>query len=424
MEPVGAVVFAALVLVYGIFSKTLGARSITAPIVFVAAGVVLGGEGLGRVDVDFDAEGLRILAEVTLGLVLFTDAIRIDLPVLRRQLRLPARLLGIGLPLTIALGGLAAALLFPELPVVEAALIGAILAPTDAALGQAVVTDRRIPVRIRQALNVESGLNDGITLPVVTVLSTVAAAEMATGPSGWVALAAREVGFGAIAGVAAGIAGGVLIRNASRRGLIDGVFRQLSALAVAVLAFAGAEMVGGNAFIGTFTAGLAFGWAARKECEHVQDFTEDLGQLLAVLTFFFFGSSLAGPALELVTWQIVVYAALSLTLVRMVPVAVALAGTGLRRATVAFMGWFGPRGLASILFGLLIVDEAGFPGVEMILLVVTWTVMLSVLLHGLTSVPLAGRYAASMAVTASPAESEPVDEMAVRTFTMDFRTEA
>jgi NhaP-type Na+/H+ or K+/H+ antiporter len=264
-------------------------------------------------------------------------------------------------------------------------LIGAILAPTDAALGQEVVTNRHVPVRIRQAL--KSGLNDGLVLPVITVLVGIAAMEMGVSAVSGLQFAVEQIGLALVVGLAAGIGGGFLIRVSVERGWIDGIFRQLATLSVAVLAVTGTQLVGGNGFISAFVAGLAFGWVARAECRYVQDFTEDFGQLLSMLTFFFFGALVAGPALDDQTWQIVVFVVLSLTLVRMVPVGLSIVGAGLRRESVLFMGWFGPRGLASILFGLLIVDKVDLPGGEFILLVVSWTVMVSIVAHGITAAP-------------------------------------
>jgi NhaP-type Na+/H+ or K+/H+ antiporter len=423
MASLGLFVLASLVFGYGVLSRRLSRLSITGPMVFVFFGVVVGPTGFGLVDLPVSTGGVELLAEATLGLVLFADAIRIDLKVLRNQFRLPLRLLGIALPLTIIAGTTAALGLFGGLGWPEAALIGVILAPTDAALGQEVVTNRHVPVRIRQALNVESGLNDGLVLPVIAVLIGVAAMEMGVTTVSGLRFAAEQIGLALVVGVATGVVGGFLIRWSSERGWIDGIFRQLATLAVAVVALTGAELAGGNGFIAAFVAGLAFGWLAREECLYVQDFTEDTGQLLSMLTFFFFGALVAGPALDELTWQIAVYVVLSLTLVRMIPVGLSMIGSGLRGESVLFMGWFGPRGLASILFGLVIIGEGELPGDEFILLVVTWTVLASIVAHGVTARPWARRYAESfekMDDAADMAEEEPVAEMPVRTFSLDW----
>jgi NhaP-type Na+/H+ or K+/H+ antiporter len=408
---------AVFVLAYSLVSRRLQTTLVTGPMLFVAVGILAGPAGFDLLDLSMGEGLVQVLAEATLVLLLFTDAIRIDLARLRTQIQLPARLLGIGLPLTVVLGAIAAALLFPDLGVWQAALLAAVLAPTDAALGQAVVSNPRVPVKVRQALNVESGLNDGIMLPVIAVFLALAAAgiDLET-PAHWVRFAAAQIGFGVVVGAAAGWGGGKLIHAFAERNWIDGVFRQLGTLAVGVGAFAIAEVVGGNGFVAAFVAGIAFGAAARELCSGAYDFAEDEGHLLALLTFLFFGAALAGPALSELSWQIAIYTVLSLTAVRAVPVAISLVGLHLKWPTVAYVGWFGPRGLASILFGLFVLEEAPVPFADDILLVVTWTVLASVFLHGMTSVPLSNRYATWFRAKGQPtmAEAEEVEMMPTR----------
>lgn len=377
-------VLALTLLAYAMVSSRLSLSPITAPMVFTGVGLLAGAAGL--VDLELDGEVVTLLVEVTLTLVLFTDAIRIDLRALRRHLGLPVRLLGVGLPLTILAGTAVGALLLPGLGLLEAALLAAVLAPTDAALGQAVVSDPRLPVRIRQAINVESGLNDGIALPVVTVLLAVVVAEEGTrATDGWWSLALSQVGFGVGVGVVAGLAGGWLLERRARAGAVEGVYRQLAALAVVAAAYAGAVQLGGNGFIAAFVAGLAFGHVARAHCEHVQDFSEDEGELLTVTTFLVFGAVLVGPVLEEVTWRTAAYAVCSLTVVRLLPVLVALLGSRTLVETRLFLGWFGPRGLASILFALMVVEEVSGPAGQEVFEVACLTVLLSVVLHGLSA---------------------------------------
>jgi NhaP-type Na+/H+ or K+/H+ antiporter len=391
-------VIAAFVVAYGLVSGRLAGTVVTPPMLFVAFGLATGSSALGLLELDLDNEAVRVLAEATLVLVLFTDAARIDLRVLRREYHLPARLLGVGLPLTVALGALVAFVLFDGLEVWEAAVLAAVLAPTDAALGQVVVTSPDVPLRVRQGLNVESGLNDGIALPAVTVLVAAAAsAEDLGGPGSWGVFAAEQVGYGILAGLLVGLLGGRLIDAAASRGWMSEAFRQGSTLGVAAAAYALSESVGGNGFIAAFTGGLAFGTVARGVCQGVYDFTEEEGQLLTLLTFLVFGAAIVGPRLDELTWQVGAYAVLSLTVVRMLPVALSLLGSRLRADTVLFLGWFGPRGLASILFGLLVVEESGVAGADTIFLVVTWTVLLSVLAHGVSAAPAARTYARRIA---------------------------
>jgi NhaP-type Na+/H+ or K+/H+ antiporter len=385
---------AALVLAYGAASRRLADSMVTGPMVFVAGGLALGDAGLGVLDLNVDEEGVRILTEATLVLVLFVDATEIRLPRLVREVQLPGRMLTVGLLGSVALGTGVALLLF-DLRVFEAALLAAVLAPTDAALGQAVITNRTVPARIRETLSVESGLNDGLALPMVTLfLGLAVGAESAdvSGP-GIARFVSEQLGYGALVGVALGLVGGRVIDWAVTHDWITGLFQQLSTLAVPVCAFAVADLAGGNGFIAAFVAGLAFGQVAREHCAHASDFAEDEGQLLSLLTFLVFGAALAGPALgDAVQPQTVLYAVLSLTVVRMLPVAVSLLGTGLTVPTVGFLGWFGPRGLASILFAVLVLEEGELAVQAEILTIVSWTVLLSVFAHGMSAEPLAAAY--------------------------------
>ena len=392
MELIPVAITAGVVFVYALVSKRLERSVVTAPIAFVLVGLALGVSTTGMYDEAITEGGIGVLAEATLVLLLFTDAIRIDLGALRRQLALPARLLGVGLPLTVLAGTLVGLALLGRVSIVEAALIAAILAPTDAALGDAVVSNERVPIRIRQALNVESGLNDGIMLPVVTVLlATLGAEELSRG--GWAGFAARQIGFGLLAGLIVGVAGARLLDAAAARGWVEGTFRQLATLAIGVGAFAVAVIVEGNGFVAAFVAGLAFGRVARDHCQGAYDFAEDEGRLLGLLTFLFFGAILLAPAIEDFTWQVGGYTLLSLTVVRMLPVALSLWRSGVRPPTILYMGWFGPRGLASILFALFVIESADLPVADIVVTVTTWTVTASVLLHGATAAWLSNRYA-------------------------------
>lgn len=392
-------IIASAIFGYALVSERLAMSLVTAPMVFTTVGIALGPAGVGWFDLDLDDSVVAILVEATLVLVLFTDAIRIDLRVLRTESWLPTRLLGIGLPLTFLLGTLGAAVVLTDLTTIEAALVAAILSPTDAALGQAVVSDRRLPVRLRQGLNVESGLNDGIVLPLVAVLVALAADEAGAGGVPDVgSFVAEQIVFGMIVGIFAGALGGLLLRHQAVAGRIEGVYRQLATIAIAVAAFAGASLLDGNGFIAAFVAGLAFGQVAREQCKGIQDFTEDEGELLTVITFTVFGAVLVGPLLDDLTWRVALYAVLSLTVIRVVPVAIAMWRTGTLVETRLFAGWFGPRGLASILFAIVVLEEMhGAGGVDEVFLVVAWTVLLSVFAHGLTAAPWAGRLAARLA---------------------------
>jgi NhaP-type Na+/H+ or K+/H+ antiporter len=339
-------------------------------------------------------ETVKLLAEATLAMVLFADASRIDVRVLRAELSVPARLLGIGLPLTLVAGFVLALIAFPELLWAEALLLAVILAPTDAALGQAVVTLTRLPSRVRQGLNVESGLNDGICVPLFWIVLAIAQAESgAIGDGTAVRLVLEQIGYGILAGVAAGCVAAAVLVVAGRRGYVEGSWSQVVPLAAAGLAFGIADPIGGSGFIAAFVGGFVFGALRRRTGGEVTHLIEEVGEVFSAVTFIVFGAVLLGPALGDVTWSIALYAVLSLTIVRVVPVSVAMIGTGARRPTLAFLGWFGPRGLASIVFAVLVLEEGGLPHDDLILVTTYVAIGLSVLAHGLTAAPLADRYA-------------------------------
>ena len=387
-------VIAAILLGYAAVSGRLDGTSLTAAMVFTAAGLVVGVEALGLVDPSATGLEVKTLAEATLAVVLFADASRVDLRALRGELAVPARLLGIGLPLTIAAGFLAALALIDELAWPEALLLAIILAPTDAALGQAVVTLRRLPSRVRQSLNVESGLNDGICVPLFLVALAVAQAEEgAVGHGAAAELVAEKIGYGAIMGALAGLVAAVVVVQAGGRGLVSRTWLQVAPVAGAALGYGLAEAVGGSGFIAAFVGGAVFGALDSGHVGETSELIEEAGSLLGATTFVVFGAILLGPALLDLSWRIAVYAALSLTVIRMIPVLIALLAHGARRPTVAFLGWFGPRGLASIVFALLVVEEGGLPGDDLVLTAAFVTVGLSVLAHGVTAAPLANRYA-------------------------------
>ena len=389
---VALLTIAVILLVYAAVSKPLDARGVTSAMVFTAAGVLAGTAVLGLVDVHVDSGVAERVTEIALALLLFTDAARLDLRKLRRQLAWPSRLLLIGLPLTMLAGTGVGLLVFPGMALVTAFLLSTMLASTDAALGQRVVSDPAVPDRVRQALDVESGLNDGLAVPFFLVAVDIAHADLSTGvTSAVVRSAAEQIGWGLLAGLVAGVVAGLLFRLAVRRGWLEGQWRQILPLAAAVLSFAIAGRLGGSGFIAAFVAGAAFGRASGEHGLSVTYFTEESGDLLAAVTWIGFGALALGWAVHHLSWQVLLYAVLSLTVVRMVPVAIALARRGARLPTLAFIGWFGPRGLASIVFGLLAVEDK-VPQSGLLLAAVTVTVTLSVFAHGLTSVPLVARY--------------------------------
>ena len=383
----------ALVLLgFSAVARRLESSVVTAAIFFTSAGL-LAGPVLGLIDLPLRGESVKLLAEATLTLVLFADASRISLPALRNEFAVPLRLLAIGLPLTIVAGMLAGVAVLPGVSLVEALVLSIMLACTDAALGQAVVTDERIPSRIRQGLNVESGLNDGICVPLFFIALAIAEAEEgALTARDALHLVLEEIGYGVVGGVAAGVIGALAIRFATRRDFLERHWSQILTVSTAFLAAGIATALGGSIFIAAFVGGLLFGVLRRGSGGEVSYLLDEGGELLNAITFVVFGAAILGPALDDLSWEVVGYAVLSLTVVRMVPVALSLLGTRARRPTVAFVGWFGPRGLATIVFAVILIDESSLPHEQTILLAVVATIAISVYAHGLSSRPLTDRY--------------------------------
>jgi sodium/hydrogen antiporter len=385
-----------LILGWAVISSPLARWNITGPLLFTAAGFLLANSSWGFLSVDLEAPQIHLLAELTLALLLFSDAVRVNISSLRRDVRVPTRLLGIGLPLSVLLGSLAAAVLFHSFTWALAGFVGAALAPTDAALSAQVITDDRIPIRLRRELNVESGLNDGIVTPVVVFMLAVAADQLGVTHAETVVRPLLELAIGVAVGAAIGLGGGALIVAASRRRWMLAGGRRLATVAAALSSFSFALALGGNGFIAAFVAGIAFRAALPRDLDmdRVAELPELLGEVLAFAVWFLFGAALVPVAFAHASGWTVLYAALSLTLIRMLPVALALLGAGEDRATVLFMGWFGPRGLASVVFALLAVEELGTSEVVgEAVAVVALTVLLSVILHGVSAGPLGSRYA-------------------------------
>ena len=389
-------IVAALVFGWGALSARLERFDVTAPITFVLAGLLLTHGPLAFLSVAPSKELIKELAEFTLALVLFSDASRVGLHELRADAGMYLRLLGAALPVTIGLGTLLAFALDSSAGIWLALLVGAALAPTDAALGAGMMVNPMVPARIRRLINVESGLNDGIATPFVSVAlaGAATAGEVAGhGP----AAAVAELALGVVVGVVVGGGGGLVVSVARERGWVAEGFAGPAALGLAVCAYASSVAVHGNGFIAAFVGGLAFGAASGRRGEPLVPFVEETGALVSLLVWLTFGAVAVAPAVEVLNWQIVLYAVLSLTVIRMVPVAVALVGSGLDRATIALVAWFGPRGLASVVFCLLALEELGSQAAHHAAAVISFTVVLSVVVHGATADPLAGRYAGHLA---------------------------
>jgi len=380
---------ALLILGYGIFSKLSAKSVITAPMVFVTVGILISLFNIDLLQQGPKASYVKVLAELTLLLVLFIDASTIDRAKLKLDRSLPLRLLGIGLPITMILGALIAIPLFPGEPVWALVLLAFILSPTDAALGQAVVTGEEVPLRIRQTINVESGLNDGIALPPILVCLAVLSGEAGEGldTTYWLGFVAKQFVFGPIIGGLVGWVGGRLVELSSKRGWMNHTYQMLASLAIAILAFSLAELLHGNGFIAAYFAGLLLGTRTEAIRERIREFGEAESQVMVLFIFLLFGMILIPISFPYWDWRAVIYAVLSLTVIRILPVALSLIGSGLNQKTIWFIGWFGPRGIASVLYLLMAVLMLGTEGYERVISVITLTVMLSIFLHGFTAVP-------------------------------------
>lgn len=377
-------IFICLLFAYSLVSGRLEKTVITAPILFTLAGM-LAFPAMGPTAVKFHPADFLMLAEIGLVLLLFTDASRTDLKILRDIRALPARLLSVGMLLTILLGAIAAKLVFPQLSLWEAGILSAILAPTDAGLGQVIVNSPLVPQRVREALNVEAGLNDGLSVPFMLFFIAMAAAGV--GEPSFARFLGEQLGLGLLVGAGIGLAGGWLLAVAKRSGWMAESFLQLAVVALPVFCILVSEHVGASMFIAAFTAGLFVQVCFKDAGRHSVEFAEEWGQTLNLSVFFLFGLIVSRDHAMFAAAPFI-YALLSLTLVRMLPVAVSLAGSGLDKATIVFMGWFGPRGLASIVLGLVYLEqEKHLPGEQIIRLAVMATVLLSIFAHGLTAIP-------------------------------------
>ena len=395
----GLAVFAIVVALYGGVGIALGRWSITMPMVFVVVGSALSASPLVQTGLSPSTEVVRLLAEVTLAVLLFADASTLSFGSVEHDASPPARLLGIGLPLTLAVGALVAFALFPAQGVAFALLMASILAPTDAALGLPIFTNPKVPVRVRRALNVESGLNDGIATPFVTLFLALVVAEETAAYGGWLLSAVQQIGIAVLVGIAVGVLGGRLLVYAKRRGWTKGTPLQIAVLALALASYLVSVGLGGNGFVAAFVGGIAFSVGSRARLAEFAEYSETTGTLLSLGVWTLFGALFVPRAIGSFEPQAILYALLSLTVIRMLPVFIALRGLRLRLDTRLLMGWFGPRGLASIVFGLLAFGELTQGSVEAGLLasVVTWTVLLSVLAHGLSAQPLAVWYSRQLA---------------------------
>jgi NhaP-type Na+/H+ or K+/H+ antiporter len=380
--------FVALLFIYSLFSKRAQGMIITAPMIFATAGILIVFLQPKLFVGDFDNKAFLIVGEITLALVLFSDATHINLRRVMREYQLPSRLLGVAMPLVMLMGTVFAMLLFTDLSFWEAAVLGVILAPTDASLGLAVITSKRVPAPIREALTLEGGLNDGLAVPFMMLFIALARVDSPLGDTSWVMYAGQQIVLGFLVGLVLGWLGGWLTAQAKKNGWMAKPAQELALLSLAVFSWWLSENVlGGNGFIAAFIAGAVVRRGYESIGEEMVEINEAWAHLLIYLVFYLFGITVA-PDLLLLTVPFWMYAIVSLTVVRMLPVWLSMHNTGVQRASKVFMGWFGPRGLASVVLGLVYIKEkAHLPGEQTIILAVIATVLLSIFAHGISAAP-------------------------------------
>lgn len=392
METINFFIISLIFIIFSIFSKKFEKSIITAPMFFVIFGLIFGLKSLNFINISVEHSLLKIIAELTLVIILFTDASRIHFSTIAKDHNIPIRLLFISLPIMIVLGGIIAWWMFDILLIWEAVILSVILSPTDAALGYVVISSPNVPNRIRQALNIESGLNDGLVLPVLTIFFALSSVLDNVNGKNWIIIILQQLIFGAFIGYLVGALGGKLYTHATNKKWMNTTFSKISTIALALLSFSLAVLIGGNGFIAAFIAGITIGNTSRKITIPIHDFAQAEGQIISLILFFLFGAVIILPAFDLITWKIISYALLSLTLIRIIPVFISLIGLNLKFESKLYLGWFGPRGVASIVFGLMTLENTFILHRNEIFLITTITVFLSIFLHGLTAVPFSNLY--------------------------------
>lgn len=383
-------ILAVFVFLYSAVAGGVQRSVVSGPMVFIVVGLAIGPLGLGWLNPGIDSNGLRMLADITLALVLFIDAANADLSVVKRSFQIPQRMLVFGLPLTILSGFGVGMLIFDELSIFELAILATMLAATDAALGKAVITNKAVPGRIREGLNIESGLNDGICVPALFLFIALALGTDTGGSNVVYAvkLVAQEVGIGLVVGLGMAAVGAKILNFCHGRGWMTEIWLQLPVIALALGSFALAQTLHGSGYVAAFVGGLLFGSYRTTEKHGLILAAEGASETLALLTWVVFGSAVLGQSLGYFSWWVLLYAVLSLTVIRMLPMFISLTGSGESAASKLFLGWFGPRGLASIVFAIIVLNR-GIEGGELLSMIVVCTVTLSIVAHGFTANPLA-----------------------------------
>jgi len=319
---------ALFVLLYSMVAGRLERTIISGPIIFVAAGLLVGPLGFGWFDGDVSRVSFRVFADLTLAVILFIDAANANFSILKGQIYIPIRMLLFGLPGVILLGTIIASIIFTELSVFEAAILGTMLAATDAALGKTVITNKAVPARVREGLNIESGLNDGLCVPILFVFLALAEGSDVEGNSVSamfaLKLVVQELGIGLIVGLSLSALSVWLLGWCSTRGWVSKVWLQVTIVGLSIACFSVAQSIHGSGYIAAFSGGLYFGYKAKKTANKMAFAAEGIGETLALVTWMLFGAIVVSHCIPYFTWSMVLYAVLSLTIIRMFPIFLSL----------------------------------------------------------------------------------------------------
>ena len=387
------VVIMAILLAWALVAGRLARWSITAPLTMVVAGVALtaGSNPVFRFDLE-TASSERVV-EVVLAILLFVDATETPGGIAGREPKLTARLIGIALPLTLAAAIGVGFLLLPGAGFWLLAVLATVVVPTDLAPAAALIRDRRVPARLRELLNVESGLNDGLVAPVFLFCLAAAKAHDSRGVAAHALLEAVPAVLISIGvGASIGFVGGKLLSRSWTHHWTQPTALRLGVAALPLMTYGLALVLHGNGFVAAFVAGVVFAAASRDLPEYALYLTEDIGMLLSLVVWFIFGAVINQVVAMGVSWRVVCYAFLVVTVARIIPVTLSLLGSTVSRRDALFIGWLGPRGLATIVFGLLALIDLTGTDADLVEDVMVATVVLSIVLHGLSYGPLAALY--------------------------------
>jgi len=391
-------ILALFAFIYSIVAGKLEQTLFSGPLLFITFGLICSPLGFGIINIDVKNIELRSLADITLALFLFADAANADMATLRKNIKLPRRMLLISLPLNILLGFILGWLIFDELQIFEIAILATMLAATDAALGKAVITNKAVPIHIRETLNAESGLNDGICVPILFVFIALAVGteSQSSGLMMALTLVVEEIGIGLLVGLGLTFIASKLLSYCRKQGWITELWGQLPVITLSISCFALAQNLHGSGYIAAFAGGILFGIMEKKSKHQLLQAAEGTGETLALITWVIFGVAVVGQLFKVISWDVVLYALLSLTVIRMLPVYISLAGTNIDNSSKLFLGWFGPRGLASIVFAIIVLNE-DLPGGETLAITVVCTVFFSIIAHGISANPLIKRFSRKQA---------------------------